>query len=115
VFRRHLLNPIRYGLFAWKLFSHKVCRWLVPLLLVPGAAGLALLAGTYTWALVALAAGLAGGAAAIVGALWPTGRSMPRPLSMLTFAAAANLAAVHAVLRAVRGGEGRLWEPTRRH
>ena len=25
-----LLNPLRYGLFAWQLFSHKLCRWLVP-------------------------------------------------------------------------------------
>ncbi|MFO0754204.1 MAG: glycosyltransferase family 2 protein [Thermodesulfovibrionales bacterium] len=26
----HLLNPFRYGLFSWQLFSHKLCRWLVP-------------------------------------------------------------------------------------
>ena len=25
-----LLNPFRYGLFAWQFFSHKLCRWLVP-------------------------------------------------------------------------------------
>jgi cellulose synthase/poly-beta-1,6-N-acetylglucosamine synthase-like glycosyltransferase len=25
-----LMNPFRYGLFAWQLFSHKLCRWLVP-------------------------------------------------------------------------------------
>ena len=25
-----LLNPIRYGVFSWQLFSHKLCRWLVP-------------------------------------------------------------------------------------
>lgn len=25
-----LLNPLRYGLFSWQLFSHKLCRWLVP-------------------------------------------------------------------------------------
>lgn len=29
-----LLNPISYGLFSWQLFSHKVCRWLVPLALL---------------------------------------------------------------------------------
>ena len=29
-YKRSLLNPWRYGLFAWMLFSHKVCRWLVP-------------------------------------------------------------------------------------
>lgn len=26
----HMLNPFRYRLFSWQLFSHKICRWLVP-------------------------------------------------------------------------------------
>ena len=42
-FKRQLLNPFRYGSFAWMLASHKLCRWLVflfaPLLLI----GLAML------------------------------------------------------------------------
>ena len=29
-----LLNPIQYGLFGWQLFSHKLCRWLVPYFLL---------------------------------------------------------------------------------
>jgi len=29
-----LLNPFKYGIFAWQLFSHKLCRWLVPLFLL---------------------------------------------------------------------------------
>lgn len=28
-----LLNVFRYGLFSWQLFSHKICRWLVPFFL----------------------------------------------------------------------------------
>ncbi len=39
-FKRALLKPLRYGVFAWMLFSHKICRWLLP-----GAALLRLLAG----------------------------------------------------------------------
>lgn len=31
---RQLMNPFRYGLFAWQLLSHKLCRWSVPLLLI---------------------------------------------------------------------------------
>jgi glycosyltransferase involved in cell wall biosynthesis len=27
---RELLNPFRYGMFSWQLFSHKLCRWLLP-------------------------------------------------------------------------------------
>lgn len=29
-----LLNPLKYGLFSWQLFSHKLCRWLVPFFLI---------------------------------------------------------------------------------
>jgi len=29
-----LLNFFKYGLFSWQLFSHKLCRWLVPFLLI---------------------------------------------------------------------------------
>ena len=29
-----VLNPLKYGLFAWQVFSHKLCRWLVPFWLV---------------------------------------------------------------------------------
>jgi len=29
-----LLNPARYGMFSWQLFSHKLCRWLVPFFLI---------------------------------------------------------------------------------
>jgi len=28
-----LLNPFKYGLFSWQLFSHKLCRWMVPFFL----------------------------------------------------------------------------------
>ncbi len=36
VFMRNLslLNPFRYGLFSWQLFSHKLCRWIVPFFLL---------------------------------------------------------------------------------
>jgi cellulose synthase/poly-beta-1,6-N-acetylglucosamine synthase-like glycosyltransferase len=43
---RRLLNPVRFGLFSFFLFSHKVARFLVPVLLTLSAASLALLAGT---------------------------------------------------------------------
>src|SRR5206468_4518646 len=29
-----LLNPFRYGMFAWQLFSHKLCRWMVPFAMI---------------------------------------------------------------------------------
>jgi hypothetical protein len=29
-----LMNPLRYGIFSWQLFSHKLMRWLVPWFLI---------------------------------------------------------------------------------
>ena len=42
-----LMNPLRYGSFAWMLVSHKLCRWLVHLTLPLALLGLALLAPAY--------------------------------------------------------------------
>ena len=112
--QNHLLDPTRYDLFAWKLLSHKVCRWLLPASVIPGALGLVILATQYRWAGVLLVVSLVGVGIALVGAVWPASRPMPRLLSSLTFAAAANLAVVHALLRVMMGHDDHLWEPTRR-
>lgn len=114
IHNRHLLDPSRYGAFALKLISHKICRWLVPASLIPGTVGLVLLSFAHPWAaallvleaLVALTAG--------IGALWPAERPMPRILSLVAFATAANVAVVHALFRVAHGHEDHLWEPTRR-
>lgn len=36
VFMKNLrcLNPLEFGMFSWQLFSHKLCRWLVPFFLI---------------------------------------------------------------------------------
>ena len=111
---RHLLDPSRYGAFAVKLVSHKVCRWLVPASFIPGTLGLVLLSVTHPWALVMLALGALVAVIAGIGALWPPSRPMPRILSLVAFAAAANVAVVHALFRVAHGHEDHLWEPTRR-
>jgi hypothetical protein len=111
---RALLHPLRYGAFAWMLWSHKVCRWLVPWSAVAGAAGVAVLATTEPWARAAGLLVLAGGILAVAGAAWPARTGPPRLLALPAYAAMGNLAALHATLRALRGGRDSLWEPTRR-
>jgi len=112
--RRHLLNPVQYGVFAWKLFSHKLCRWLLPVSAVPGVIGLAFLAPSHIWAQIALLiiAGIA--ILATAGALWPSGKPIPRLLSVAAFGTAANLAVVHSLCRILAGQRDNVWEPTRR-
>lgn len=113
-FKRHLLNPLRYGVFAWMLFSHKVCRWVVPWALLGAAIGVALLALELPAARWLLGAGLAGTLCALAGWHWPEGSRPPRLLALPAFLLIGNLAAIQAALRALRGGQNPTWEPTRR-
>lgn len=111
---RELLDPTRFGLFAWMLFSHKICRWLVPATALCGLLGLAALAPNHSWARLLVAGAIAVLAVAAVGARWPDSRPMPRAISLITFGIAANLAVIHAFARVLAGREDHIWEPTRR-
>jgi len=113
-YKRHLLNPREHGRFAWMLFSHKVCRWLVPWWLVVGVIGAAGLAVTLPAARIAVGLVGAGLLLGAVGWLWPEGRRVPRLFSLPAFGLVANAAALAAGIRAVRGELHAVWEPTRR-
>ncbi len=114
-YKRHLLNPFRHGSFAWKLISHKLCRWLVPVTLPLALAGLVLLAPGSRVAAVLLGLAVAGVLLGVAGFLWPEDRGRPRPIALAGFAFAANLAALRAWVLAIHRREGhRIWEPTRR-
>lgn len=44
-----MLNPFKYGLFSWQIFSHKLCRWLVPFaMIVAFVSNLFLIANSYS-------------------------------------------------------------------
>jgi glycosyltransferase involved in cell wall biosynthesis len=109
-YKRRLLNPFRYGLFAWMLASHKVCRWLVPWAAVVGLAALVPLALTFQWARLALAA------AALVLGLAGLGwaRQGARIFTLPAYAVAGNVAVLQAWLRLFTGRAAPVWEPTRR-
>ncbi len=114
VHKRHLLNPFRHGGFAWMLLSHKICRWAVPCAALFALLGLGVLAISSGWAQVLLAAAALGIAVAALGWFWPQGRPMPRVVGLVASMAAANLATVHAVLKAINKDDNAAWEPTRR-
>lgn len=113
-FKRGLLNPFRYGAFAWILASHKVCRWLMPHVAVVVLATLAWQARGEVWALAGLGAVAATSLCAGLGWVWPEGRGLPKVLAVPAYLVIGNLAALHASLRAVRGDPTPTWEPTRR-
>lgn len=113
-FKRSLLNPIRYGIFSWMLFSHKVCRWLVPWALVVITGALATLALELPWARVAVLLGLAVALFGWLGWRRPDDARLPRLLALPAFAIAGNVAVLVAWAKALQGQHNPTWEPTRR-
>ncbi len=113
-FKRSLLHPLRYGVFAWMLFSHKVCRWLVPGAALIGLAALVAAGPDSTWARALLAVIGVFGVLAGIGWSWPEDAPLPRVLAVPAYVAAGNLAVLHAWLRLVAGRAAPVWEPTRR-
>jgi len=113
-YKRALLDLRRHGLFAWMLWSHKLCRWLVPWTLPLLAAALAALAPGHWWAAAPLALGGAAALVTAIGWVWPEGRRLPRLIALPAYAVSGNLAALQAWIRALGGQGTALWEPTRR-
>jgi glycosyltransferase involved in cell wall biosynthesis len=111
---RALLSPVGYGRFAWMLWSHKVCRWLVPWAAFAGAAGVLALAWTQPWARVMAIGGVVGLGLAAASALWPEEGKPPRWIALPAYLLMGNVAALHATVHALRGRRAAVWEPTRR-
>jgi glycosyltransferase involved in cell wall biosynthesis len=113
-FKSALLNPFRYGAFAWILASHKICRWIIPHVGVLVLATLAWRARGEPWALAPFGLVAATGLCAGLGWAWPEGRRLPKVLAVPAYLVIGNLAALHASLRALSGESTPTWEPTRR-
>src|SRR5206468_8361687 len=111
---RGLLNPLRYGAFAWMLASHKLCRWLAPPASVAAAAALAWRAGAEPWARMLLAAGAVVAVLALVGRSLSARRVLPRALALVTWGVAANAAVLYAWPRLAAARRGAVWGPTPR-
>ena len=113
-YKRHLMNPFRYGGFAAMLVSHKLARWLVYLALPGALLGLLLLSTQSRWAAGVLAAVAFVCVLGVLGMRWPANRRVPAFVAIPGFALASNLAGVLAWLRVFRREHSAQWEPTRR-
>ncbi len=113
-FKRHLMNPIRYGSFAWMLFSHKLARWLVyPAFVLAGIALIALSVQSPFW-LGVLVLSIVGILIGWAGMKWSSDRPAPKLLNIAGFALASNLAGILAWVRVIQNKRAATWEPTRR-
>lgn len=113
-FKRHLLNPFTHGSFAWMLFSHKLCRWLVYPALPIAALALILASVHSRFWLVVLLLSIVGTIVGIVGMRWPRASVAPRLIRIAGFALASNVAGILAWAQVARNRRQAVWEPTRR-
>ena len=110
---RDMMNPFRSGFFAIQLFSHKLLRYAVPLLLVGLLASSVLLdpfSPFYATAMI-LQAGFYG-MAIFAWLLERTGKRLTL-LAMPLYFVLANLASVIAFYKFIRGERYARWEPIR--
>jgi len=108
-----LLNPIRYGAFAFSLWSHKVLRWMVPLFLAGALISPVALLGSpfYLTAFVAQLAFYLLAFAAFRE--WPGVQRVPGTRIALYFSSV-NIAIAIAWYRYGRGVRQELWTPSQR-
>ena len=103
-----MLNPFRYGLFAWQLASHKVCRWLVPFAMIAALlSNAALLAAPFYRVILV---GQAIFYAAALAGLW-TGAGV---LRLPTYFVRSNFSILAAWIRFARGDRMTTWTPSDR-
>ena len=109
----HLLNPFRYGLFSWQLFSHKLCRWLVPFTLVTMLTCNLLLAGSNSFYQATLCLQVLFYGAGVIGWVFPN--LIRAGIGKIpTFFIVVNASIVHAWYRYVRGDRIVGWQPSER-
>jgi glycosyltransferase involved in cell wall biosynthesis len=104
-----MLNPFRYGLFAWQLASHKLCRWLVPFAMIGAAAGNAVLASRSAFYQITFGAQIAFYVVAAAG-VWTGAPSLRIPAFLLS----SNAAILIAWLRFASGERITCWNPSER-
>jgi cellulose synthase/poly-beta-1,6-N-acetylglucosamine synthase-like glycosyltransferase len=109
-----VLNPFHTGLFAWQVFSHKVLRWLVLVIMAAGLLG-CLLAFRLHWI---YPAGLAAFAStlvmALIGRLSGNATGAPARITQAAYYFyLVNLASLIGVARAITGRVDSVWSPER--
>lgn len=108
---RDLLNPFRYGFFAWQLASHKLARWTVPFALIALLASnivLALSSRVFVPVLTLQFVAWAW-AVAIVGFGMPATTRLGK---LMRYIAEGNLSAFVAWMRYLTGTRVVMWSPT---
>jgi cellulose synthase/poly-beta-1,6-N-acetylglucosamine synthase-like glycosyltransferase len=110
---RAVLDPLRHGLYAFEMVSHKICRYLVPACLFGAFVSSAALATTSAFYGLAFAAQVVFYTASIAGSLFERAGMKLGPLAIPYYFVLSNGASVPAFVKFVRGQKHVVWEPLR--
>lgn len=108
-----VLNPFKFGLFAFQVFSHKLMRWLVPWFLLGLLISNVFLLGTDPIYSLTLIGQVAFYLVAVIGQLWPTTREQSL-VKIIYFFIQVNLAILDASIKFLRGNRMTTWKPSAR-
>ena len=110
---KRLLNPLRYGMFAWQLISHKLLRWLVPLFLLLLLVANFLVLGKGLIYLFTLVAQIIFYVFALVGALTRKRGGLNQILYIPYYFCIVNLASARGIVEAYVGKTYTIWSTAR--
>jgi cellulose synthase/poly-beta-1,6-N-acetylglucosamine synthase-like glycosyltransferase len=112
---RRMLNPFNYGVFAFMLVSHKLCRWLIYLFTPFAFIGLAMLSLSSALGGILLCVSLLG--VVIAAFVWHRAQRAARVSrieALFAFSLACVCAGFLAWMKVFRRQQSAIWEPTRR-
>lgn len=110
---KELLNPLRFGWFAWQLLSHKLLRWLVPLFLTAAFLANALLLGAHSLYNAVFVLQVLFYSLAVSGALMRERESLARLVYIPYYFCLVNLASAKGIVEAYCGKTYTTWSTAR--
>jgi hypothetical protein len=114
LYLRALLNPFKYGSYAFMMVSHKLLRWLLFPSLLGWLIGPLLLIDVAPQTLVLTAIMLIGLALAHLVSRWPDGRRVPRLIAAPGYVFISIVAGWLAWWQLLTNQRQSMWEPTQR-
>jgi hypothetical protein len=110
---RALLNPLRFGFFAVELWSHKLLRWLMPLMMVGALASNIWLAPRGRVYAILLALQALFYLFALAGYALRDRQNLPWPLAVPYYFCLVNIASAVGIVDAFRGRRYATWSTVR--
>jgi cellulose synthase/poly-beta-1,6-N-acetylglucosamine synthase-like glycosyltransferase len=114
VYLRAMMNPFRYGSYAFMMFSHKLARWLLFPAFLGWIVGPLLLVRTAPYTLVLTGGMLAGLLLARLTLTWPEHKRLPKVVAFPGYIFVSIVAGWMAWLHLLKREKLATWEPTKR-